>query len=163
MSSTSVDPRGLTTPFPGDMTPGFRTPASTFFLHLIQMLRIISWLRFACDSVQLLGELNLVVEDRKCCVKFLWMVSLYSVDSIMKNFKFRWHWCYINFFFVIIFTIFITTDIVLWCSYKQLVQADGVLKFVWLTLWFIFKAPLVEKTRLACLKGVNRSSCVVSL
>jgi hypothetical protein len=28
--SSAVDPRGLTTPFPGDMTPGFHTPASTF-------------------------------------------------------------------------------------------------------------------------------------
>ena len=28
MSTTAVDPRGLTTPFPGDMTPGFNTPAS---------------------------------------------------------------------------------------------------------------------------------------
>jgi len=28
MSATAVDPRGLTTPFPGDMTPGFNTPAS---------------------------------------------------------------------------------------------------------------------------------------
>lgn len=28
MNTTAVDPRGLTTPFPGDMTPGFNTPAS---------------------------------------------------------------------------------------------------------------------------------------
>jgi len=31
MSTTAVDPRGLTTPFPGDMTPGFNTPASKLF------------------------------------------------------------------------------------------------------------------------------------
>jgi pre-mRNA-processing factor 6 len=39
MSTTAVDPRGLTTPFPGGMTPGFSTPASDIDMKKIGQAR----------------------------------------------------------------------------------------------------------------------------
>jgi len=42
MNPTAVDPRGLTTPFPGDITAGFNTPASNYHLsHFIFIIIII--------------------------------------------------------------------------------------------------------------------------
>jgi len=47
MSATAVDPRGLTTPFPGDMTPGFNTPAS-----MLQLSMFADCLCFSVISIQ---------------------------------------------------------------------------------------------------------------
>jgi len=47
LNTTAVDPRGLTTPFPGDMTPGFNTPASK--QHLTEFVIIIRLTHFSTD------------------------------------------------------------------------------------------------------------------
>jgi len=54
MNTTAVDPRGLTTPFPGDMTPGFNTPASMYLTQFCVFHRVAR----GADSNSFLSSLS---------------------------------------------------------------------------------------------------------